>query len=45
VILAYDALTGATAGSGIFRGTGLPAGFPEIGLECGCAPATAGIAR
>jgi hypothetical protein len=45
VILAYDALTGATVGSGIFRGTGLPAGFSEIGLECGCAPATAGIAR
>ena len=45
VILAYDALAGATAGSGIFRGAGLPAGFSEIGLGCGCAPATAELAR
>jgi hypothetical protein len=38
VILAVDALAGATAGSGIFRGSTLPGGFTEMGLECGCAP-------
>ena len=39
VVLAVDALSGTTPGSGIFRGSTLPAGFPEIMLECGC-PAT-----
>jgi len=41
VVLAVDALSMTTAGSGIFRATSMPAGFPEIGLECGCADATA----
>jgi hypothetical protein len=36
VILAVDALSGTTPGSGIFRGAGLPGDFPELGLECGC---------
>jgi hypothetical protein len=36
VILAVDALSGTTPGSDIFRGSTLPTGFPEIGLECGC---------
>ncbi len=36
VILAVDALSGTTPGSDIFRASTLPAGFPEIGLECGC---------
>jgi hypothetical protein len=43
VILATDALGerhgAATPGSGIMRGTSLPPHFPELGLECGCAPA------
>lgn len=38
VVLAVDALSRTTPGSGVFRGTGLPAGFTEIGLECGCMP-------
>ncbi len=38
VILATDALSGTTPGSDIFRGTTLPTGFAEIGLECGCSP-------
>jgi hypothetical protein len=40
VILAVDALSGTTPGSDIFRGSSLPATFPEIGLECGCADAS-----
>jgi hypothetical protein len=36
VILAVDALSGTTPGSDIFRGSTLPTGFPEIGLQCGC---------
>ncbi len=36
VILAVDALSVTTPGSDIFRGSTLPSGFPEIGLECGC---------
>ena len=36
VILAVDAMSSTTPGSGIFRGNGLPARFAEIGLECGC---------
>jgi len=39
VILAVDALSCTSAGSDIFRGTTLPAGFAAIGLECGCADA------
>jgi hypothetical protein len=39
VVLAVDALAGSTPGADIFRGGSLPAGFPEIGLECGCDPA------
>ncbi len=39
VVLAVDALSGATPGSDVFRGSGLPSGFAEIGLECGCLPA------
>jgi hypothetical protein len=46
VILAVDALSMTTSGSDIFRGSTLPADFPEIGLECGCASAdrVAGVA-
>ena len=40
VILAVDALSMTTPGAEIFRGSSLPSGFPEIGLECGCAEAT-----
>ena len=36
VVLAADALSGTTPGADIFRGVSLPAGFPAIGLECGC---------
>lgn len=36
VILAVDALSVTTPGSDIFRGSTLPSGFPEIGLQCGC---------
>ena len=39
VILAVDALSVTTPGSDIFRASTLPSGFPEIGLECGCATA------
>jgi len=35
-ILAVDALSRTTSGSDIFRGSRLPTGFTEIGLECGC---------
>jgi hypothetical protein len=38
VVLAVDALSGTTPGADIFRGTTLPAGFTEMGLECGCTP-------
>jgi hypothetical protein len=37
VVLAVDALSQTTPGADIFRGTSLPDGFAEIGLECGCA--------
>jgi hypothetical protein len=40
VLLAVDALSRTTPGSDIFRGSSLPAGFPEIGLECGCTTVT-----
>ena len=36
VVLAVDTLSMTTPGSDIFRGSSLPTGFPEIGLECGC---------
>ena len=36
VILAVDALSGATPGSDIMRGTTLAPDFAEIALECGC---------
>jgi hypothetical protein len=39
VVLAVDVLSSTTAGSDIFRGSTLPAAFPEIGLECGCTDA------
>jgi len=42
VILAVDALSDTTGGSGIFRAGSLRAAFPEIGLECGCEPALSG---
>jgi hypothetical protein len=41
VILAADALAGATPGADIFRGTSLPSGFPLVGLQCGCADVSA----
>jgi hypothetical protein len=37
VVLAADALAGATPGSDIFRGTTLPDGLPSRGPGCGCA--------
>jgi hypothetical protein len=39
VLLAFDALAGATGGSGLFRGTGLVADPEPLALECGCASA------
>lgn len=36
VVLAVDALSRTTPGSGIMRGDDLAPHFPEIGLECGC---------
>ena len=36
VVLAVDALSGASAGSDIMRGTSLAPDFAEIALECGC---------
>jgi len=39
VVLAVDALSRTTPGSGIFRGETLPLASAEIGLECGCEPA------
>lgn len=39
VILAVDALSHATPGADIFRGSTYPTSFPEIALECGCASA------
>ena len=44
VVLAADALGRGTGGSGIMRGTGLPAPFAEIALECGC-PSADRVAR
>jgi hypothetical protein len=35
VLLAHDALTDATPGADIMRGTTLPE-FAELGVECGC---------
>jgi hypothetical protein len=51
VVLAVDALTDATPGADIVRGTTLAPDFREIGLECGCpsgdgsAERVAGVAR
>ena len=42
VILAVDAMSGTSAGAGIFRGENLPGPFTEIALGCGCDPARAG---
>jgi hypothetical protein len=39
VLLAHDALAGATAGAGVFRGTGLVPDPEPLGLRCGCASA------
>ena len=39
LVLAVDALSMTTPGSDIFRGSSLPFGFPEIGLQCGCTDA------
>jgi hypothetical protein len=39
VVLAVDALSTTTSGSDIFRGSSLPTGNSQIGLECGCEPA------
>ena len=36
VVLAVDALSRTTPGSGIFRGETLPWDLSEIGLDCGC---------
>lgn len=36
VVLAADALSRTTPGSGVFRGDSLPQELPAIGLECGC---------
>jgi len=36
VILAADALSRSTPGSGVFRGDGLRADLPAIALRCGC---------
>lgn len=46
VILAADALSLTTPGSGIMRGESLAADFPELDLDCGCASADsfAGVA-
>ncbi|GAB4000538.1 prenyltransferase [Nocardioides marmoraquaticus] len=38
VVLAVDALSRTTPGSGIMRGDDLAPHFAEIGLECGCSP-------
>lgn len=38
VVLAVDALSRTTPGSGIFRGSSLPGPFTEIALGCGCDP-------
>lgn len=43
VILAVDALSRTTPGSGIMRGDTLAAHFPEIGLECGCPDRSADV--
>jgi hypothetical protein len=40
-LLAHDALTGATAGGGVFRGTDLVPDPEPLGLECGCVSADA----
>lgn len=39
VVLAADALSRTTPGSGIMRGESLAPDFAELGLECGCASA------
>ena len=36
MILAADALSRTTPGSGIFRGDTLPADPPSIAVQCGC---------
>jgi hypothetical protein len=41
VLLAHDALTGATPGSDVVRGVGLVADPEPLALECGCASADA----
>jgi hypothetical protein len=38
-LLAHDALSGVTGGSGVFRGAGLVAEPRPLGLDCGCASA------
>ncbi len=45
VVLTVDALSRATPGSDIFRGSTLPGDFAQIGLECGCAPADGSVDR
>ncbi len=42
VVLAADALSRTTPGSGIFRGDGLPADPPPLAVHCGCASAVSG---
>ena len=42
VILAADALSLTTPGSGIFRGETLPLDLPPLALECGCASVDSG---
>jgi hypothetical protein len=44
VVLAADALSGTTAGSGVFRGSSLPGPFSDLALGCGCDPDAGGDA-
>jgi hypothetical protein len=45
VVLAADALSRCTAGSGIFRAEGLPLGLPVDDNECGCRETLSGLGR
>jgi hypothetical protein len=43
VVLAVDALSGVSGGSGIFRAETLPTGLDLRDLDCGCAPEWAAL--
>jgi hypothetical protein len=45
VVLAVDALSHTTGGADIFRGSTLPTGFTEMGLECDCSGAAGSADR